>query len=43
MRDLGIAVASGHANVYSAPWVERFGGKVVYLYDIYQLDPPSAH
>jgi hypothetical protein len=43
LRELGIAVASGHANVYSAPWVERFGGKVVYLYDIYQLDPPSAH
>lgn len=40
LRELRITVASGHANVYSAPWVERFGGKVVYSYDIYQLDPP---
>lgn len=43
MRELGIASASGHANDFSAPWVERFGGKVVYLYDIFQLDPPSPH
>ena len=41
MRDLGIDLASGHANMNSAPWVERFGGKVVYCYDIYQLDPPT--
>ena len=41
LRELGVAVASGHANDLSAPWVERFGGKVVYSYDIYQLDPPS--
>lgn len=41
LRELGIEIASGHANEYSAPWVERFGGKVIYLYDIYQLDPPS--
>ncbi|MFN9643524.1 MAG: GNAT family N-acetyltransferase [Cyanobacteriota bacterium] len=41
MRELGIAIASGHANINSAPWVEHFGGKVVYSYDIYQLDPPS--
>jgi hypothetical protein len=42
LRELGIGVASGHANVNSAPWVERFGGKVIYSYDIYQLDPPSS-
>ncbi len=42
LRELGIAVASGHANAFSAPWVERFGAKVVYSYDIYQLDPPST-
>ena len=42
MRELNIAVASGHANVNSAPWVEYFGGKVVYSYNIYQLDPPSS-
>jgi hypothetical protein len=42
LRDLGIPVASGHANLNSAPWVERFGGKVVYSYDIFQLDPPSG-
>jgi hypothetical protein len=41
LRQLGIAVASGHANESSAPWVEIFGGKVVFSYDIYQLDPPS--
>lgn len=42
MRELGIAVASGHANPNSAPWIEHFGGKVVYSYDIYQIDPPQA-
>jgi hypothetical protein len=42
LRELGIAVASGHANANSAPWIERFGAKVIYSYDIYQLDPPST-
>jgi hypothetical protein len=41
MRELGIDLASGHANMNSAPWVERFGGQVVFSYDIYQLDPPD--
>jgi hypothetical protein len=41
MRELGIDLASGHANINSAPWVERFGGQVVFSYDIYQLDAPN--
>ena len=43
LRELGIDVASGHANTSSAPWVEYFGGKVVFSYDIFQLDPPAVH
>ena len=41
MRELGIDLASGHANINSAPWVERFGGQVVFSYDIYQLEHPN--
>jgi hypothetical protein len=39
MRELGIDLASGHANTNSAPWVKQFGGQEVFSYDIYQLDP----
>ncbi len=40
LRDLGIQLATGHSNEQSAFWAERFGFKMIYSYDIYQLDPP---
>jgi ribosomal protein S18 acetylase RimI-like enzyme len=42
LRDMGIPIATGHANEQSAFWVKRFGFKSIYSYEIYQLDPPSA-
>ena len=40
LHDRGIAIASGHANNQSAFWLERFGFKFIYAYDIYELEPP---
>ena len=42
LRELKIDIASGHANTNSAPWVEYFGGKVLFSYDILQVDPPAV-
>jgi hypothetical protein len=42
LRDLGLALATGHSNEQSAFWVNRFGFKPIYSYTIYQLDPPSV-
>lgn len=42
LREMGIALATGHGNEQSAFWVSRFGFKSVYSYTIYQLDPPSV-
>lgn len=39
LRDMGIALASGHSNDKSAFWVERFGFKFIYPYEIYELEP----
>jgi len=41
LRDMGIALASGHSNEKSAFWVERFGFKFIYAYNIYELEPSS--
>ncbi|MFN0124583.1 MAG: GNAT family N-acetyltransferase [Blastocatellia bacterium] len=41
LRELGIPVFTGHGNQKSAFWVERFGARPVFSYDIYQLDPPA--
>lgn len=41
LRDMGIPFASGHSNDKSAFWVERFGFKFVYAYDIYELENSS--
>jgi len=42
LRDMGIALATGHSNEQSAFWATRFGFKAIYSYTIYQLDPPSV-
>lgn len=42
MRDLNISLATGHSNEQSAFWVQRFGFKLVYAYDIYELTPLGA-
>ena len=42
LRELGISIFTGHANKQSAFWVERFGAKPIFTYDIYQLDPPAV-
>lgn len=41
LREQGISIFTGHANKKSAFWVERFGAKPIFTYDIYQLDPPA--
>lgn len=42
LRDMGIAMATGHSNEQSAFWAKRFGFKSIYTYNIYQLDPPAT-
>ena len=41
LRDMGIALATGHANDKSAFWVERFGFKLIYSYTIYEVECTS--
>lgn len=41
LRDMGISMITGHSNEKSAFWVERFGFKFIYDYDIYDLEPSS--
>ena len=38
LRDMGIALATGHSNDKSAFWVERFGFKLIYSYTIYEVE-----
>ncbi len=42
LHSMGIPLASGHSNEQSAFWVKRFGFQTIFLYDIYQLDPPTV-
>ncbi|MEB4592758.1 GNAT family N-acetyltransferase [Candidatus Thiothrix sp. Deng01] len=42
LRGMGIELASGHSNDKSAFWVERFGFRFIFAYDLYQLDKPSS-
>lgn len=41
LRDMGIALATGHANDQSAFWVERFGFRLMYAYTIYEVKNSS--
>ena len=41
LREMGIELASGHSNEQSAFWVERFGFRCIYEYQIYELVPDS--
>lgn len=43
LREMGITLASGHAREKtSAPWLQRFGFRTKFSYQIYQIEPPSA-
>jgi hypothetical protein len=42
LREMGIALATGHSNEQSAFWAMRFGFNPIYSYTIYQLDPPAV-
>lgn len=39
LRDMGISLATGHSNEKSAFWVERFGFKRIFEYNLYELEP----
>lgn len=38
LREMGIGLATGHANDHSAFWLDRFGFKLIYAYTIYEVE-----